>query len=140
MSSVTQPDAGVCDSIETDADFFAKVGPLPKAWDDLRRHPRFYFRSCAEATVYPLAAAESTPPTHCFVLTRDLSRSGLSLMHNAQLFPGQRMDIVLNGQAPRPVEVVWCRRMAPGRYAVGCRFSKRPEIADEQAPACQDAE
>jgi hypothetical protein len=135
MSPATATSGGICDSIESDADFFAKVGPLPKAWDDLRRFPRFYFRSCAEATIHPLAAAESTPPTQCYVLTRDLSRSGLSLMHNAQLFPGQRLDIVLNGQAPRSVEVVWCRRLAPGRYGVGCRFTKRSEEEAETTTA-----
>ncbi len=40
-----------------------------------------------------------------------------------QLFPGQRLDIVLNGQPPRQTEVVWCKRLAPGRYAVGCHFT-----------------
>ena len=47
---------------------------------------------------------------------------GLRLLHNEQLFPGQRLDMVLNGQPPRPTEVVWCRRLAPGRYAVTARF------------------
>jgi hypothetical protein len=116
--------AGTQSPVEGADDFFEKQGPLPTALNEVRRFPRFYFRSCAEATIYPLGGRQAPEPAQCFVLTCDLSRSGISLLHNRQLFPGQRIDIILSGQPPRPVEVVWCRRLAPGRYAVGCRFRK----------------
>ena len=111
-------------TIESVDDFFAKQGPLPSKYDDSRRFPRFYFRTCAEALIYPAAGRQTPASAHCYVLTRDLSRSGLSLLHNAQLFPGQRIDIILNGEPPRLIEVVWCRRIADGRYSAGCRFCK----------------
>jgi PilZ domain len=111
-------------AIESVDDFFGKQGPLPSKYDDSRRFPRFYFRTCAEALIYPAAGKQAPPSAHCFVLTCDLSRSGISLLHNAQLFPGQRIDIILNGEPPRLIEVVWCRRVADGRYSVGCRFCK----------------
>jgi len=110
--------------VESVDDFFAKEGPVPTSYDDVRRFPRFYFRSCAEAIIHPFGKPSAKVPDPCFVLTCDLSRSGLSLLHTAQLFPGQKVDIILNAEAPRPLEVVWCRRLSDNRYAVGCRFRK----------------
>jgi hypothetical protein len=107
---------------EPPAEFFDKSGMLPVTPDDGRRFPRFYFRTCAEAIIHPLFNARE--PSRCFVLTRDLSRGGVSLLHASQLFPGQRLDLVLNGEPPRPVEVVRCRRLKDGSYVVGCRFTK----------------
>jgi len=103
--------------------FFDKSGPLPPTSDDVRQYARFYYRSCAEATIYPLAAGSQQAPVRQVVLTRDLSRSGLSLLCNAQLFPGQRVDVVLDGQPPRAMQVAWCRRLSPQLYAAGCRFA-----------------
>jgi hypothetical protein len=106
--------------VEPIDEFFEKSGLLPITPDDVRRFPRFYFRSCAEATIYPLRPNQ--PTTQCFVLTRDLSRCGLSLLHNAQLFPTQRIDVVLDGRPPKSLEVVWCHRLDENMYLVGCRF------------------
>jgi len=108
--------------VESDHEFFELTGPMPTAWDDHRRFPRFYYRSCAEAIIHPLRSAKNAQRCQCFLLTRDLSRGGLSLVHSEQLFPGQKLDVILNSEAPRSVEVVWCRRWSNNRYAVGCRF------------------
>ena len=105
---------------ESIEEFFNKSGMLPVSFDDARRFPRFYFRSVAEATIHPVGKQQE--PSHCFLLTRDLSRSGLNLLHNAQLFPGQRLEITLDGREPRPIIVVWCKRQSPGNYLVGCKF------------------
>jgi PilZ domain-containing protein len=112
--------------VESDQEFFELTGPMPKAWKENRRFPRFYFRSCAEAIIYPLRGKDNPPPAQCFVLTRDLSRGGMGLVHSHQLFPGQRVDVLLNGQPPRQVEVVWCRRWTHQRYVAGCRFINTP--------------
>jgi hypothetical protein len=109
-------------AIESVDDFFAKQGPVPQLYQDGRRFPRYYFRTCAEAIIHPVTGKEADNSAHCFLLTCDLSRAGIGLLHTAQLFPGQRIDIVLNGEPPRMIEVVWCRRTADGRYNVGCRF------------------
>jgi hypothetical protein len=100
-------------------DFFDRSGPLPPSFDDVRRFPRFYCRSITEATIHPLRKGQA--PTTCTILTRDLSRSGLSLVHEKQLFPGQLVELKLNGQ-PRQLEVVWCKRQELGSYLIGCRF------------------
>ena len=47
-------------------DFFTKSGPKPVAMNDLRRHPRFYYRSCAEVVLYPIVGQKK--PTRAFVL------------------------------------------------------------------------
>ena len=111
---------------ESDQEFFELSGPIPTVWNDNRRFPRFYFRSCAEAIIYPLRGDDAPAPTQCFLLTRDLSRGGVSLVHCRQLFPGQRVDVLLNGEPPRQVEVVWCRRWTHNRYVIGCRFINVP--------------
>jgi len=103
-------------------EFFELSGPMPTAWDDHRRHPRFYFRSVAEAYIHPLRGQLDPTAPPIFLLTSDLSRSGVSLVHTDQLFPGQRLDLILNGEAPRPTEVVWCRRWDKERFSIGCRF------------------
>jgi len=119
--------------IETADDFFAKAGPLPPAFDDVRRHPRFYFRSCAEATIYPFGPQRDE--RRCFLLTRDLSRSGVGLVHREQLFPGQCVQITLNGEPPRYTEVMWCRRLAADNFVCGCRFIAETDAAEQIEPA-----
>jgi len=107
-------------------EFFNLSGPMPTAWDDHRRHPRFYFRSCAEAYIHPLRGQLDPTAPPCFLLTSDLSRSGVSLVHTEQLFPGQRLDLILNGESPRRTEVMWCRKWDSERFAIGCRFVSVP--------------
>jgi hypothetical protein len=128
-------------SIESDHEFFELTGPLPTAWDEHRRFPRFYFRSCAEMIIHPLRGERNADAPARFVLTRDLSRGGMSLIHTEQLFPTQRLEIILNGE-PKNLEVVWCRRWTDGRYVVGCRFvfdSKRSEASDAAAADSAEA-
>ncbi len=115
--------------IESPDDFFDNSGAMPRVFDDQRRFPRFYLRSCADATIFPLQP--DAEPLRCVVLTRDVSRGGMGLMHTAQLFPGQRIDLVLNGNIHKTLEVVWCRRAAENSYSVGCRF-KETEPAQDQ--------
>jgi hypothetical protein len=109
------------DYLESVDDFWDKAGPMPTGPSDVRRFPRFYFRSCAEAMIYSLDR-NNPSPAHHFLATSNLSRGGVSLLHKDQLYPGQRLDVILNGEPARTTEVVWCRRLAAARYVVGCRF------------------
>jgi hypothetical protein len=108
-------------------DFFSKTGPLPPVYHDARRFARFYFRTCAEALIYP--PGENQSPTRHFLLTRDLSRGGVGLLHSEQLLPGQRLDLLLDGKPPLTAVVVWCRRVSDRCYALGCRFEKESDPA-----------
>jgi hypothetical protein len=129
------------EALEAEPDFYAKTGPLPTAFKEDRRFPRFYYRARLAAAIYPLCAA-GQPPVACSLLARDLSRGGMNLVHSEQVYPGQRVDVVLTDGSPRGLEVIWCRRMAQRCYTFGCRFIKSEEVtADDQvaaspAPAC----
>jgi hypothetical protein len=106
---------------------------MPTVFHDQRRFPRFYFRSCADATIYPLAPGAEA--LKCVVVTRDVSRGGMGLLHTEQLFPGQRIELVLNGSVVKTLEVVWCRRLADRSYSVGCRFKEAEQPEGEPREA-----
>jgi hypothetical protein len=110
---------------------YAKAGPLSKGWDDARRFPRFYCRGRIQATIYPLEGSPAQPPERCTLLTRDLSRGGMNVLHVEELTPGQKIDVILSNGSPRTIEVMWCRRMAVRCYSVGCRFVKPTEKPGE---------
>ena len=67
------------------------------------------------------------------------SQANLCHSHTEQLFPGQKLDVILNGAAPRSVEVVWCRRWSHNRYAIGCRFLGSSSAPADAATAATDA-
>jgi len=107
--------------VESIDEFFARTGPKPIPPDDVRRHPRFYYRTCAQVTVYPIRKGDA--PTQTFVRTQDLSRSGFSMILATQVFPGQRLEVVLDGRPPMYAVVAWCHRLPDKHYSVGCRFT-----------------
>jgi hypothetical protein len=116
--------------IESDVDFFAKSGPLPTAFNERRRFPRFYYR----ARIGHSSAGRDQPL--CFA--RATGTSGRrAVVHTEQLYPGQRIDLVLDEGSPRAVEVMWCRRIADRSYSIGCRFLKAAESGDSQAPPAE---
>jgi len=67
------------------------------------------------------------------VVTRDVSRGGMGLIHTEQLFPGQRIDLLLNGEVTKLLEVVWCKRVADKSYSVGCRFKEGQPPEDPES-------
>jgi hypothetical protein len=109
-------------SIETEHEFFDKSGPLPTAWNEVRRFPRFYLRTIAKARVHAPQANPDQKPRDCRILTCDLSRGGLAFLYRSLLFPGQRIDVTLHDGAERTLEVLWCRRIGDGCYWAGGRF------------------
>lgn len=94
---------------------------LPPPAGEARRFPRFAFRGRARALVYPPPSRPAGRPLESEVLTTDLSRDGVSLLHRRALVPGQRLRLLLL-HSERLVEVCWCCRVWPGLYAAGCRF------------------
>jgi PilZ domain-containing protein len=116
--------AGMGNSLDREnapVDFFGKSGALPDVNDNARGFPRYYYRTWANAIIHPIGKGE---PLRCSVITRDLSRNGISLLHSTQLFTGQRIELDLNEKAPRAIEVVRCRRIGDACYVIGCRFVK----------------
>jgi hypothetical protein len=106
---------------------------LPQSWADKcdatiptgsedRRHPRFYFRTLATATIYPPTGQEEKGPHTCYVLTRDLSRGGISILHPVPLFQSQRVDLEFPTGQKLSVEIKWIRRLEQNCFVLGCRI------------------
>jgi len=107
------------------------AGPLPAGSDEARRFERYRYRSRVEATIHSLGDDPKAPPVRCAMLSRDLSRGGINLLHSEQLFPSQKIEIVLSG-ATRWVEVMWCRRLANRCFSAGCRFVTKDGLPEEK--------
>lgn len=106
-------------------DELGQVGPLPLRYVERRRHPRFHFRVCAaleHGQTFP-----SLPRANVWyqVFTKHLSRGGISFLHSEQLFPRERMRIVLPERGMSAVEIVWCARVQERCFQVGARFVER---------------
>ena len=109
------------------------VKPKPEASppaDNHREFHRYAFRGRANAVVFPKDRDKGVAE-EWEVVTTDLSRGGVSIMHRKPLAPGQQLMLVLNN-AKRFVEVCWTCQVWQGLYAAGCRF------LDEPAPGMMD--
>jgi hypothetical protein len=118
---------------ESEHEFHATSQPLKAAWEDGRQYPRFHLRVAIEATVYPPTNDPSQAVLTCQMLTRDISRGGMNILHKSQLFPGQLVDVVLHDGSRRRLEVKWCRRLGAGCYTAGCRFVRIDESAESKS-------
>jgi hypothetical protein len=86
-----------------------------------RESPRTSFHGRAAAVVFPLPSEHDVEPFESEVLTTDISRGGLSLLHREELFPGQQIMLQLS-QENRTVEVCWCCQIWADLYIAGCRY------------------
>jgi hypothetical protein len=109
---------------ESEKEFFSRRGPAPSAWNETRRHPRFYFRTCITARIFPPLESQDSPSELHHVLARDISRSGLSILHSQQLIPGQRVLLRLRDGSQCSTRVRWCHRLGERCYAAGCAFEQ----------------
>jgi hypothetical protein len=93
-------------------------GAAPSSAD--REHTRIPFRGRAAAVVFPPPSSKAEP-VESEVVTTDISRGGLSLLHRRELEPGQQVLLSLS-RGTCTVEVCWCCRVWAGLYIAGCRF------------------
>jgi hypothetical protein len=98
--------------------------PAPQTESD-REHSRIPFRGRCTAVIFPPDNKLGVEPSESEVLTTDISRGGLSVLHRKELFKGQQLLLMLT-QSSRMVEVCWCCEVWPGLYAAGCRFMDVP--------------
>ena len=101
---------------------FERGGALPTATDELRRYPRFHFRSRAILIYRTTLPALPRKPGRYVVLTKNVSRQGICFLHEEQLFPTERMTLWLPSGGQTEVEVVRCMRVNERCYDVGVRF------------------
>jgi PilZ domain-containing protein len=86
-----------------------------------REFSRVPFRGRASAVIYPPPSAPHAEPQESEVLTTDISRGGLSLLHRRELHTGQHVVLKLS-RGDCKLEVCWCCRVWSGLYIAGCRF------------------
>ena len=73
-----------------------------------------------------LATVPRRPGWHRLYVV-DLSTRGIGFLHSEQLFPGERMQIVLLTGDRRTIEMARCRRLGPRCYRIGGRFVRAGE-------------
>jgi PilZ domain len=121
MAAASQSPAPTAPLIESDADLVESARSGPGQTDN-RSQPRYSFRGRAQAVVFSPPGGPDADPKEYEVITTDVSRAGLSLLHRAQLYPGQNILLLLTGGSKRLIEVCWCCRVWPGLYSAGCKF------------------
>jgi len=85
-----------------------------------RRFERYDFRALATATIHPVRPTEKLQV--CYVMTRDLSRGGLSILHPVPLAKNQQIDVELSDGRRFTLAVQWTKRLDLRCYCMGCRF------------------
>ena len=105
------------------ADFFSRHGMTPTCPNDRRRFRRVYFRGTASLEYRQSFPACPRSRARYRVCTKDLSRGGLAFLHSEQLFPRERMSIVLPDGKAHDIEVVRCRRIEPRCFEIGAVFT-----------------
>jgi hypothetical protein len=95
---------------------------VPTTYNERRRYPRYHFRVCAALEHRQTFPSLPRPAAWHQVFTQGLSRGGVSFLHSEQLFPRERMRILLPGQGMSCIEIVWCARLQHRCFQVGARF------------------
>jgi PilZ domain-containing protein len=113
----------------------AKQSPKEASGASGRVFHRYPFRGRANAVFLPLTPQGVAEEWE--VVTTDVSRGGISIMHRKELAIGQQVMLVLNDDK-RLVEVCWCCQVWPGLYAAGCRFINEPAGAAVHALATDE--
>ena len=70
----------------------------------------------------PLKGREKERFAVCYVLTRDISRGGVSFLHPKKLALGQRVDLAFQDGRELIVRVRWIRELARRCFLIGCKF------------------
>jgi len=104
-----------------------RYAPVPVQDNNGRKQPRFYYRTLATATIHPVPGI-GVETQHCYVLTRDISRTGISFLHPRKLALGQRIELVLQDGKVVTVNVQHARRLADRCFLIGCKFTVLPDF------------
>ena len=95
----------------------------PSQPSENRRFERYDFRAVATATILPVPIFEGEPQ-ECFVMTRDLSRGGLSFLHPKRLAIGQQIELSFDDGREFAVNVRWIEQLEKRKFLIGCGFLK----------------
>lgn len=97
-------------------DYFQRVGIMPTAFDERRRHRRFHYRGPG------VLRAGGNESVLLGVFCRDISRNGLGLIAPRQLLPLQQARLIVSESQNFDLRVRWCARLGEQCFQVGCDF------------------
>ena len=104
-------------------DYFDKTGLLATGPEDKRRCPRFYLRAFAALETRQTFPALARPHQWHRVYTKDVSRGGLCFLHSEQLFPRERMRILMGPEGQQhAIAITRCTRIQDHCFEIGARF------------------
>jgi len=100
----------------------SRTGPTPTWLQEVRRHVRV--RTLCKAILcyqqtYP--TIERTEEMRG-VLVTDISRSGIGMLCDEQLFPCEKMKLWIKGKTPLPIAIVRCRKIISQCFDTGAIF------------------
>jgi hypothetical protein len=95
---------------------------VPAEAPEQREHQRYYFQALAAAKIYPLTNQRNEMPQVCYVLARDISQGGISVLHPVALSNGQILDLQFADGRARTAQVRWCRQVESDCCIMGCKF------------------
>lgn len=98
-------------------------GLAPTCHDEHRRFPRLRLKAKAALQIVQSLPAFPRPKERHQVYTLDVSRSSVGFLHSEQLYPCERVEIMLDEGRWRPIEIVCCRRLGRRCYQVGATFA-----------------
>jgi len=108
--------------VESNKECTKSVPLFPIAPNESRKYQRYYFRSLATATIHPPVGEPDGRPQVCFMMTKDLSRSGVSVLHPVPLFESQRIDLEFVDGRKLSLAIQWVRQLEAKLFMMGCRF------------------
>ena len=106
---------------------FELKGPTPTMPDENRRYPRLRCRSEGHrAGLQCVSTYDSLARTDAWAAAyvADFSKGGIQVIHHEQLYPGERVRVLLVTGNLLDVEVVRCRRLGQACYTVGAKILK----------------
>ena len=112
-------------------DEFGQAGQVPSRYHERRRHPRYHFQVCGALEYRQTFPSLDRPSGWHRIFTNGLSRGGLSFLHGEQLFPRERMRILLPGQELKCIEIAWSSRVQERCFRVGARFVEQLHKFDQ---------
>ena len=101
---------------------FHKEGALHTMQGDGRRFPRFHYHVRGVLHCRQTFPAMPRREERYLVLTKNLSRCGLSFLHEQQLFPHERMALNLAGGKHVDIEVARCKKHNDRCFEIGAVF------------------
>jgi hypothetical protein len=116
---------------------FERRGPVSAVADDVRSNARMHCSSLSHKAA--LRAYECLPgrlrDKHWFgVYPMDLGKKGCRFLHYEALYPCEQYELVFANGMYQFVEIMWCRRIDEGCYAIGSRFVSTNEKTTEKIP------